>query len=119
MTGHGNVVFSDAEINNLNKYMVAGGFLHIDDNYGMDNIRKEKKYFPIMHLEIPSTHIFSKPFLFPVDYKIHEHDGNDLQAYGIFVENNLYCFILLNAIWSDGWEDPEVHNDLTTVREKH
>jgi hypothetical protein len=100
--------------------MVAGGFLHIDDNYGMDQYPKIKKIFPNNALiEIPSTHIFSKPFLFPVDYKIHEHDGKRPQAYGIFVENRLVLLYTFECDLGDGWEDPEVHNDLTTVREKH
>jgi hypothetical protein len=123
MTGHGNVVFSAAEISNLNKYMIAGGFLHIDDNYGMDQyIRKEiKKIFPNNALiEIPSNHIlFQKPFLFSSGLpKIHEHDGKRPQAYGIFVENRLVLLYTFECDLGDGWEDPAVHNDPATVREK-
>jgi hypothetical protein len=123
MTGHGNVVFSAAEISNLNKYMIAGGFLHIDDNYGMDQyIRKEiKKIFPNNTLvEIPSNHIlFQKPFLFSSGLpKIHEHDGKRPQAYGIFVENRLVLLYTFECDLGDGWEDPAVHNDPATVREK-
>jgi hypothetical protein len=123
MTGHGNVVFSAAEISNLNKYMIAGGFLHIDDNYGMDQyIRKEiKKIFPNNALiEIPSNHIlFQKPFLFSSGLpKIHEHDGKRPQAYGIFVENRLVLLYTFECDLGDGWEDREVHNDPATVREK-
>ncbi|WP_369753605.1 DUF4159 domain-containing protein [Flavobacterium sp. WC2409] len=123
MTGHGNVVFNDAEINNLKKYLKSGGFLHIDDNYGMDQyIRKEiKKIFPNNELiEIPSTHpIFQKPFSFPNGLpKIHEHDGKRPQAFGIFIENKLVLLYSYECDLGDGWEDPEVHNDPIPVREK-
>ena len=94
MTGHGNVVFSPSDVENLQKYLTSGGFLHIDDNYGMNEyIRKEiKKLFPENDLvEIPATHlIFQKPFPFPAGIpKIHEHDGKKPQAFGIFIENRL------------------------------
>jgi hypothetical protein len=123
MTGHGNVAFSDAEVSNLNKYMIAGGFLHIDDNYGMDQyIRKEiKKIFPNNPLvEIPANHIiFQKPYLFSSGLpKIHEHEGKRPQAYGIFVENRLVLLYTFECDLGDGWEDPEVHNDPAVVREK-
>ncbi|WP_016989111.1 DUF4159 domain-containing protein [Flavobacterium sp. ACAM 123] len=123
MTGHGNVAFSDAEVSNLNKYMIAGGFLHIDDNYGMDQyIRKElKKIFPNNPLvEIPANHIiFQKPYLFSSGLpKIHEHEGKRPQAFGIFVENRLVLLYTFECDLGDGWEDPEVHNDPAVVREK-
>jgi hypothetical protein len=123
MTGHGNVAFSDAEVNNLNNYMVSGGFLHIDDNYGMDQyIRKEiKKIFPNTPLvEIPANHIiFQKPYLFSSGLpKIHEHEGKRPQAYGIFIENRLVLLYTFECDLGDGWEDPEVHNDSVVVREK-
>ncbi|SEA31819.1 protein of unknown function [Flavobacterium gillisiae] len=123
MTGHGNVAFSDAEISNLNKYMAAGGFLHIDDNYGMDQyIRKEiKKIFPNNPLiEIPANHlIFQKPYLFSSGLpKIHEHEGKRPQAYGIFIENRLVLLYTFECDLGDGWEDAEVHNDPVAVREK-
>jgi len=123
MTGHGNVTFNDTEVSNLKKYLSAGGFLHIDDNYGMDQyIRKEiKKIFPNNPLtEIPSSHIiFQKPYLFSNGLpKIHEHDGNRPQAFGIFVENRLVLLYTFESDLGNGWEDPEVHNDPTTVREK-
>jgi hypothetical protein len=123
MTGHGNVAFSDAEVSNLNKYMVAGGFLHIDDNYGMDQyIRKEiKKIFPNNSLiEIPANHIiFQKPYLFSSGLpKIHEHEGKRPQAYGIFIENRLVLLYTFECDLGDGWEDAEVHNDPVAVREK-
>ncbi|WP_367769262.1 DUF4159 domain-containing protein [Flavobacterium sp. WC2421] len=123
MTGHGNVIFNDAEVSNLKKYLSAGGFIHIDDNYGMDQyIRKEiKKIFPNNELiEIPSTHpIFQKPFSFPNGLpKIHEHDGKRPQAFGIFIENKLVLLYSYECDLGDGWEDPEVHNDPIPVREK-
>ena len=123
MTGHGNVVFSDADISNLRNYLNGGGFLHIDDNYGMDQyIRKEiKKIFPNNNLiEIPANHaIFQKPFPFPNGLpKIHEHDGIRAQAFGIFIENKLVLLYTYECDLGDGWEDPEVHNDPANVRDK-
>lgn len=123
MTGHGNVVFSDADVSNLRNYLSSGGFLHIDDNFGMDQyIRKEiKKIFPNTNLvEIPANHpIFQKPFLFANGLpKIHEHDGKGPQAFGIFIENRLVLFYTFECDLGDGWEDAEVHNDPAEVREK-
>lgn len=123
MTGHGNVVFSESDVTNLRKYLYGGGFLHIDDNYGMDQyIRKEiKKIFPNNNLiEIPSNHpIFQKPFVFANGLpKIHEHDGTRAQAFGIFMENKLVLLYTYECDLGDGWEDPEVHNDPFEVREK-
>lgn len=123
MTGHGNVVFSESDVLNLRNYLSAGGFLHIDDNYGMDQyIRKEiKKIFPNTDLvEIPSNHtIFQKPYLFSGGLpKIHEHDGKRPQAFGIFVENKLVLLYTYECDLGDGWEDLEVHNDPIEVREK-
>ena len=123
MTGHGNVVFSPSDVENLQKYLSSGGFLHIDDNYGMNEyIRKEiKKLFPENDLvEIPATHpIFQKPFPFPAGIpKIHEHDGKKPQAFGIFIENRLVLMYSYETDLGDGWEDAEVHNDPKEVREK-
>lgn len=123
MTGHGNVVFSPSDVQNLQKYLKGGGFLHIDDNYGMDEyIRKEiKKIFPDKALvEIPANHaIFQKPFLFAGGLpKIHEHDGKRPQAFGIFIDNRLVLLYTFECDLGDGWEDPEVHNDPAAVREK-
>lgn len=123
LTGHGNVSFTDAEISNLSKYMISGGFLHIDDNYGMDQyIRKEiKKIFPNNALiEIPSSHmLFQKPYLFSSGLpKIHEHDRKRPQAYGVFIENRLVLLYTFECDLGDGWEDAEVHNDPIFVREK-
>jgi hypothetical protein len=123
MTGHGNVVFSDADVSNLINYLTSGGFLHIDDNYGMNQyIKKEiKKIFPNTDLvEIPANHpIFQKPNLFSSGLpKIHEHDGKRPQAFGIFVENRLVLLYTYECDLGDGWENPEVNNDPIEVREK-
>jgi len=123
MTGHGNVVFSNNDIQNLQNYLNSGGFLHIDDNYGMDEyIRKEiKKLFPNTALvEIPKTHpIFQTPYSFPNGLpKIHEHDNKQPQAYGIFIENRLALLYTFECDLGDGWENQEVHNDPANVREK-
>jgi len=123
MTGHGNVVFSDADVSNLRNYLTSGGFLHIDDNFGMDQyIRKEiNQLFPNNDLvEIPANHqIFQKPYLFSSGLpKIHEHDGKRPQAFGIFIDNRLVLLYTFECDLGDGWEDPEVHNDPIGVREK-
>ncbi len=115
MTGHGNVVFSNADAQNLRTYLSGGGFLHIDDNYGMDQfIRVElKKVFPNNELvELPSNHpIFNQKYKFNGLPKIHEHDDLPAQAFGIIVEGKLVCVYTYQTDLGDGWEDPEVHND--------
>lgn len=123
MTGHGNVVFSATDQANLRNYLTSGGFLHIDDNYGMDEyVRKEiKKLFPNESLvEIPASHpIFQKPFVFASGLpKIHEHEGKRPQAFGIFIENRLVLLYTFECDLGDGWEDADVHNDPKEVREK-
>ena len=123
MTGHGNVFFSDEDANNLRNYLISGGFLHIDDNYGMEPyIKKElKKVFPQQELkELPSTHpIFNNVYDFPDGLpKIHEHDGKRPQAFGLFHEDRLVVLFTFESDLGDGWEDPEVHNDPEDVREK-
>lgn len=123
MTGHGNVVFSNNDVENLKNYLSSGGFLHIDDNFGMDTyIRKEiKKIFPFNNLvEIPSNHeIFQTPFSFVNGLpKIHEHENNRPQAFGIFIENKLVLLYTFECDLGDGWEDKEVHNDPDHIREK-
>lgn len=123
MTGHGNVFFSDAEAKNLRDYLLSGGFLHIDDNYGMNKyIRKElKKVFPDKELlELPASHpIFKSAFTFPNGLpKIHEHDGLPPQAFGIFENQRLLCVFTFECDLGDGWEDPAVHNDPPEVRLK-
>lgn len=115
MTGHGNVVFSNADAQNLRTYLSGGGFLHIDDNYGMDQfIRVElKKVFPNNELvELPSNHpIFNQKYKFNGLPKIHEHDDLPAQAFGIIVEGKLVCVYTYQTDLGNGWEDPEVHND--------
>ncbi|MFT7352530.1 MAG: hypothetical protein ACI9XR_002317 [Flavobacterium sp.] len=123
MTGHGNVVFNENEISNLRNYLYSGGFLHIDDNYGLNEyIRKEiKKIFPNSNLiEIPANHpIFQTPNSFPSGLpKIHEHDGKRAQAFGIFENNRLVLLYTYESDLGDGWEDAEVNNDPKEVREK-
>ncbi len=123
MTGHGNVVFSPADVENLQKYLSSGGFLHIDDNYGMDEfIRKEiKKLFPNQALqELAANHpLFQKPFPFPAGIpKIHEHDNKRPQAFGIFVENRLVLLYTYEVDLGDGWEDEDVHHDPAEVHLK-
>lgn len=123
ITGHGNVVFSPEEETNLRNYLNSGGFLHIDDNYGMDEyVRKAlKKLFPANDLiEIPAQHaIFQKPFVFPNGLpKIHEHDGKRPQAFGIFIKNRLVVLYTFESDLGDGWEDVEVHNEPIEIHEK-
>ncbi|WP_339895407.1 DUF4159 domain-containing protein [uncultured Algibacter sp.] len=123
MTGHGNVFFSETDAENLRNYLISGGFLHIDDNYGMEPyITKElKKVFPDKDLvELPKNHaIFNIEYKFPNGLpKIHEHDGKRPQAYGLFQENRLILLFTYESDLGDGWEDAEVHNDPADVREK-
>lgn len=123
MTGHGNVIFSDADAENLKNYLISGGFLHISDNYGLDQyIRKEiKKLFPnTTFQEIPYNHsIYHQTFNFENGLpKIHEHDNNPPQGLGLFYEGRLICFYDYESDLSDGWEDAEVHNDSFEIREK-
>ena len=123
MTGHGNVFFSDDDAENLRNYLVSGGFLHIDDNYGMEPyVTKElKKVFPNSELiEIPKDHkIFSTVYSFPRGLpKIHEHDGKAPQAFGVFHQSRLVLLFTFESDLGDGWEDAEVHNDPEEVREK-
>jgi len=121
LTGHGNILFSASDIQNLRTYLFAGGFLHIDDNYGLDPyIRREmKKVFPEYEfVELPKNHaIYQKPFYFPNGLpKIHEHDGKPPQGFGIFHEGRMIVYYTYETDLSDGWEDPEVHNNPPEVR---
>jgi hypothetical protein len=122
MTGHGNVVFSSAERENLRNYLMAGGFLHIDDNYGMDEfIRPEiKKIYPNNELvELPFDHpIFHQTYDFNNGLpKIHEHDDKRAQAFGIIVEGRLVLLYTYETDLGNGWEDESVHNDPPEKRE--
>lgn len=123
MTGHGNVFFSREDALNLRTYLMAGGFLHIDDNYGMrPYLEKElKKVFPDKSLTIVGKNhpIFHQTFDFPNGLpKIHEHDGLPPEALGIFHENKLVLLFTFESDLGDGWENPEVHNDPEDVRLK-
>lgn len=123
MTGHGNVFFSETDAENLRNYLISGGFLHIDDNYGMQPyITKElKKVFTDKDLvELPTNHpIFNMLYKFPNGLpKIHEHDGKRPQAFGIFDKDRLILLFTYESDLGDGWEDAEVHNDPADVREK-
>ena len=121
MTGHGNVVFSSSEAENLRTYLRGGGFLHIDDNYGMDEfIRVElKKVFPNSELvELPFDHdVFHQKYDFNGLPKIHEHDGKRSQAFGIIEDGRLLCLYTYETDLSDGWENTEVHHDSKNKRE--
>lgn len=122
MTGHGNVVFNSTELENLRTYLAAGGFLHIDDNYGMDQfIRVEiKKLFPNNELvELPFNHpVFNQKYKFNGLPKIHEHDGKRPQAFGIIENGRLVLLYTYETDLSDGWEDPSVHNDSPQKRQE-
>ena len=116
MTGHGNVVFNDQEAENLRMYLEAGGFLHIDDNYGMDPYVRVamKKVFPELDfVEIPFDHpVYHQKFSFPRGVpKIHEHDAKPAQGFGLIFEGLLVCFYSYESDIGDGWEDESVHND--------
>jgi len=121
MTGHGNVVFSDAEAANLRAYLIGGGFLHIDDNYGLDPYVRVamKKVFPELNfIELPFQHpIYNQQFTFKNGLpKIHEHDGKPPQGFGLFWEDRLICFYSYECDLGNGWEDQDVHNDPPQVR---
>jgi len=123
MTGHGNVVFNDQEATNLRNYLIAGGFLHISDNYGIDKfIRPQmKRVFPELDfVELPFDHpIYHQKFNFPNGLpKIHEHDGKPPQGFGLIWEGRLVCFYDYECDLGDGWEDPDVHKDSPEIRLK-
>ncbi len=123
MTGHGNVVFSEAEAENLRNYLIGGGFLHIDDNYGMDQfIRPEmKKVFPELEfVELPFSHpIYHQKFDFRQGPpKVHEHDELPAQGFGLIYEGRLVCYYTYQSDLGDGWEDFSVHKDSDEIRTK-
>lgn len=122
MTGHGNVLFSDEEVLLLRRYLENGGFLHADDNYGMDeSFRREiARVFPNRPLvEIPLGHpVYHMVYEFPRGIpKIHEHDGKPAQGFGVFVDGRLAVFYSYQTDLGDGWEDANVHDDPPDVRE--
>lgn len=123
MTGHGNVIFNEGEAKNLRNYLLSGGFLHIDDNYGLNQfIRREmKKVFPEHDfVEIPFTHpIYHQKYQFNKGLpKIHEHDNKPSQGFGIFHEGKLVCFFSYECDLGNGWEDASVYNDSESVRQE-
>ncbi len=115
-TGHGRIMFNDAEAQNLRTYLVAGGFLHVDDNYGIDKYLR-----PAMKIVFPELDFVELPFSHPIYHqkfdfanglpKIHEHDGKPAKGYGLIYQGRLVCFYSLETDLNDGWEDPEVHKD--------
>ena len=116
MTGHGNVFFNDEEARNLRNYLIGGGFLHIDDNYGMDPYIQPqmKKVFPELDfIELPFNYpIYHQKYEFPNGLpKIHEHDGKPPQGFGLIWEGRLVCFYSYETDLGDGWEDQDVHHD--------
>ena len=123
MTGHGNVVFSSQEAQNLRSYLISGGFLHIDDNYGLDQyIRLEiKKVFPELEwIELPHEHpIYHQKYTFKDGLpKIHEHDNKPPQGFGLIYEGRLVCFYSYESDLGNGWEDQRIHKDPQEIREK-
>lgn len=116
LTGHGNIVLTDAEKKNLKTYLVSGGFIHIDDNYGLDEyIRPEitSALDGAQFEELAADHpIFKGPYSFPRGLpKIHEHDGSPPQAFALYMGGRMVCLYTYESDLNDGWEDPEVHND--------
>ncbi len=121
LTGHGNIKLSAEEVSRLRDYLSGGGFLHADDNYGLDeSFRREmKRVFPRKEwVELPHSHeLFTSYFSFPQGLpKIHEHDGNAPQALALFHKGRMIVLYTYECDLGDGWEDVEVHNDGT---EKH
>jgi hypothetical protein len=123
MTGHGNVVFTDAELQNLRKYLISGGFLHIDDNYGLNKfIRREmKKVFPELEfIELPYNHpIYQQKYKFPNGLpKVHEHDNLPPQGFGLIWQGRLVCYFSYECDLGNGWEDQSVYHDPEELRQK-
>lgn len=123
MTGHGNVVFDNDEVDNIRKYLMAGGFLHIDDNYGMKDfvMSQMQKVFPeLQWVELPYSHeIFQQPYPFPDGLpKIHEHDNKPPQAFAMIYQGRLVCLLTYECDLGDGWEDQRVHHDSEETRIK-
>lgn len=123
MTGHGNVFFDDNDVNNIRDYLLAGGFLHIDDNYGMKDyvMSQMQKAFPdLQWVELPYSHeIFKKPYHFPEGLpKIHEHDNKPPQAFALINEGRIICLFTYECDLGDGWEDQRVHYDSEETRFK-
>ncbi|GHB81923.1 DUF4159 domain-containing protein [Persicitalea jodogahamensis] len=123
MTGHGNVVFTDSEAKNLRNYLLSGGFLHIDDNYGLDKfIRREmKKVFPeLTFIELPYNHpVYHQKYNFPNGLpKVHLHDEKPPQGFGLIYQGRLVCFYSYESDLGNGWEDQSVYNDPEEKRQE-
>lgn len=123
LTGHGNIVFSEQEVQRLRTYLESGGFLYVDDDYGLDAAfrREIKKVFPENDLvELPFSYgLYHSPFDFPNGPpKTHEHDNKPPQGFGIFIEKRLAVYYTYESNPSDGWVDPEVHHDSEKTREE-
>ncbi len=121
ITGHGNIIFSDSEAENLRNYLIGGGFLEISDNYGLDKFVRlaMKRVFPELDfVELPFNHpIYHQAFDFPNGLpKIHEHDKKPAQGFGLIWEGRLVCFYDYQCDLGDGWEDWEVHKDPEALR---
>ncbi|MFN4972359.1 MAG: DUF4159 domain-containing protein [Bacteroidota bacterium] len=122
LTGHGNIVFSEQEARNLRQYLVAGGFLHADDNYGLDKFfrREMKKVFPeLQFVELPYSHpIYRQKFKFANGLpKVHEHDAKPPQGFGLIYEGRLVCFYTYECDLGNGWEDQDIYNDSEAIRQ--
>lgn len=123
MTGHGNVLFTDAEVQNLRKYLISGGFLHVDDNYGLNKfIRREmKKVFPELEfIELPFSHpVYQQKYKFASGLpKIHEHDNQPPQGFGLIWQGKLVCYFSYESDLGNGWEDQSVYHDPEEIRQK-
>jgi hypothetical protein len=123
MTGHGNVFFDDNEIDNIRNYLLAGGFLHIDDNYGLKDLAMSQmqKVFPeLQWSELPYSHLlFQKPYAFPDGLpKVHEHDNKAPQAFALIYDGRIICLLTYECDLGDGWEDQRVHGDSDEIRLK-
>lgn len=121
LTGHGNIVMNPRQAENLRNYLISGGFLHIDDNYGLDPfIRLEmKKVFPELEfVELPFDHeIYHMKYEFKKGLpKVHEHDGKPAQGFGLIYEGRLICFYSYESDLGNGWEDQSIHNNSEAIR---
>ena len=122
LTGHGNIVFNEKEARNLRQYLLAGGFLHADDNYGLDKFfrREMKKVFPeLQFVELPYSHpVYRQKFQFPNGLpKVHEHDGKPPQGFGLIYEGRLVCFYTYECDLGNGWEDQDIYNNPEALRQ--
>jgi hypothetical protein len=123
LTGHGNIILSAQETENLRNYLISGGFLHADDNYGLDKFfrREMKKVFPELEfVELPFSHpIYHQKYSFDKGLpKVHEHEGKRPQGFGLIYKGRVVCFYSFECDLGNGWEDAEIYNDPKETREK-